>query len=96
MPDPYEARLKDPQAVLDYGVRWGEKWLQADETIVSSTWTVPAGITKDSSDIVDSGKTTLVWLSGGTVGEEYVVTNHVTTSKNRQDDRSILIRMVNR
>ena len=41
--------LKDPEAVLDYTVDWGI-WLDTD-TISTSNWTVPAGITKDSSAI---------------------------------------------
>jgi hypothetical protein len=51
--------LKDPQAVLDYGFDWS-KWLGTD-TISTSTWTVPVGITKDS-DTHDT-TTTTIWLS---------------------------------
>lgn len=94
MADQIPERLKDPEAVLDYGVRWGVNgWLEDDETISSSTWTVEDGITKDDEGTSPDGKTSIVWLSGGIDGEDYLITNHVTTSKNREDDRSILIKV---
>jgi hypothetical protein len=34
-----------------------------------------------------------VWLSGGTLGTDYLITNHITTSKSRQDDRSMIIQV---
>ena len=90
-PDP-----KDPDAVLDYDIHWNDNdagtneagddgWLQGD-TIATSTWIVPAGLTKDS----DSKTTTTatVWLSGGVEGESYVITNRITTAGGRTDDRS--------
>ena len=36
---------KDPDAVLDYGFDWSA-WLEAGDTIVTSEWIVPEGITK--------------------------------------------------
>ena len=79
---------KDPQAKLDYAVDW-TAWLAAGETITTSTWTVPAGLTKVSDGAVD-GKAT-VWLSGGTVGTRYAVTNHIITSQGREDERTLTI-----
>ncbi len=80
--------IKDPDAVLDFGVDWS-KWLETDETITSSEWLLPMGITSidDSTD----GKKTVVWLSGGTSGQMYTLTNRITTSAGRIDDRSINI-----
>lgn len=80
---------KDPSAVLDYTLDWSA-WLQAGETISSSTWTVPAGLTKNSES--GNGETSTVWLSGGTAGADYVVTCEVTTSEGRVDQRSLEIR----
>lgn len=76
---------KDPQAVLDYAMDW-TPWLAEGETIATSSWTVDAGITKDS----DSKTTTVatVWLSGGTAGVTYKLTNHITTNQGRTDERS--------
>lgn len=78
---------KDPQAVLPYSINW-TTWL-GGETITASTWTVAEGITKDSDSF--SGTVAIIWLSGGTAGTDYLVTNHVTTDGGREDDRSILI-----
>lgn len=85
---------KDPQAVLDYGTNWAD-WLTDAETIVESTWEVtPAGLTVDS-DTFDPTLTT-IWLSGGEVGVRYSVTNHITTSQGRQDDRTFHIDVAHR
>ncbi|MGB3443906.1 MAG: hypothetical protein WBA97_34645 [Actinophytocola sp.] len=80
--------LKDPDAVLDYGVDWSA-WLSEGEAITASNWTVPSGITKDSQS--HSGSDATVWLSGGTTGLSYEVTNRITTNQGRTDDRSIQI-----
>jgi fructosamine-3-kinase len=80
---------KDPDATLEFGRDWST-WLAASgDTIVTSIWLVPAGLT-----VVDESNTAtvaLVWLSGGTAGQSYVITNRITTAQNRTDDRSIQI-----
>jgi hypothetical protein len=77
---------KDPNAHLDYERDW-TPWLAADEdTIVTSTWIVPAGMTMTSESHTTT--TATVWLSGGTVGESYTVVNRITTAAGRIDDRS--------
>jgi hypothetical protein len=78
---------KDPHAILDYQVDWSE-WLGAD-TISTSTWTVPAGLTLEAE--TETGTTATVWLSGGTAGQSYTVTNRIVTDGGRTDDRSITI-----
>lgn len=84
--------VKDPNAVLDYAVDWS-RWLAGDE-IATSTWTVPAGLTK----LGDSTTTTraTVWLAGGTVGQSYTVTNRITTAGGRTEERSFIIRVEER
>lgn len=79
---------KDPDAVLDYELDWSE-WLDTD-TIASSSWTADTGITIDSD--TNTTTTATVWVSGGTVGERYEVTNHIVTTAGREDDRSIKIK----
>ena len=82
---------KDPQAVLDYTIDW-TKWLdEVGDTIEASTWIVPTGLTKVTE--TNTNKLATVWLSGGTVGENYTVTNRITTAAGRADDRSITIRV---
>ena len=85
---------KDPASVLDYTIDWGTNWLAAGETISTSAWTVESGITKDS----DSNTTTTatVWLSGGTAGTVYTVTNRITTSAGRTAERSLYIKVEDR
>lgn len=79
---------KDPSSVLDYGIDWSE-WLATGETISTSTWTVPTGITEDSSSKSDTS--TLIWLSGGTAGNVYELTNKIVTTGGRTCERSIMI-----
>lgn len=81
---------KDPDAVLDYEVSWAS-WLATGETISTSTFAVPVGITKDSESNTTTAAT--VWLSGGTVGQSYTITNHIVTSQGREDDRSMQIQI---
>lgn len=86
--------LKDPNAVLDYGFDWGtDGWLGAD-TIATSTWTVPAGLTSEAT--TNTATTATVWLSGGTAGQVYEVTNRIVTAAGRTDERSFTIRVENR
>lgn len=87
--------IKDPQAKLDYTVDW-TAWLQTGETITTSTWTVPAGITQTTPAPSISGGKTTIWLSGGTVSTRYVLVNHIVTSQGREDDRSLPIDVMER
>jgi hypothetical protein len=81
--------IQDPDATLDYVIDWST-WLGAD-TISDSSWSATSGITIDS----DSNTTTTatVWLSGGTPGQTYAVTNHIITAAGREDDRTLFIRI---
>lgn len=83
---------KDPQAVLDYAVDWS-KWLAVTdgEAISTSVFTVPSGIVKD----LESNTTTkgVVWLSGGTVGTDYLVVHRITTNQGRTNDFSFTIKV---
>ena len=84
---------KDPEGVLDYSFDWNTNWLNGD-TISASTWTVPAGITKDSDS--DSGGVTTIWLSGGTAGNTYTITNRIVTAAGRTEERSVIINVKQR
>lgn len=83
--------VKDPQSVLDYKIDWST-WLASSspaDTISTSTWTVPSGITKDT----DSKTTTetTIWLSGGTAGNKYALTNKIVTAGGRTAERTIYV-----
>ena len=82
-------KVKDPDAILDYGFDWS-LWLDTD-TISTSTWIIPAGLTRDSQ--TNTTTTTTVWISSGVDGTEYPITNLITTAAGRQEDRTMTIIM---
>lgn len=84
---------KDPAAVLDYSMDW-TNWLESDELVVDSTWLTPAGISAPNDS--NTTKICTVWLAGGVVGREYNITNLISTTHGRQDERSFRIRVKNR
>jgi len=86
------APVKDPDSTIDYGCDWSS-WLAESENISASSWLV-SGL--DTSGEVNNGVITGVTLSGGTVGESYQLTNRVTTSFGRTEDRSMIIRCLNK
>lgn len=83
--------VKDPDATLDYSYDWSP-WLNGDE-INSSNWTAEAGITLVPASQSFTTTTTRVFVSGGTVGQNYTLTNTITTVGSRTDERSIEIRV---
>ena len=85
--------VKDPNAQLDWQFNWSD-WLEVGETISSASFIVDDGLTTDSTGHDDTVAT--IWVSGGTAGNVYRVTNRVVTSADRTDDRSINIRVTER
>lgn len=78
---------KDPQDIADYGLSWAKNL--GTDTITSSSWIVPDGITAD--DDSNTTTTATVRLSGGTAGENYDLTNRVVTASGQRFDCSIRI-----
>ena len=77
-------------ATLDYGFNWAAKgWLLAGETITSSLWTIPTGLTLVSQQ--NTGTVTTVFVSGGVANNVYEITNTITTNSAtpRVDSRTI-------
>lgn len=72
-------------------------------TISTSAWTVtPVGLTIVSNNtaavtihgvVYPVNTVATVWVSGGTDGEQYTLTNQITTSDAKTLNRSILIRI---
>jgi|RifOxyB1_1023888.scaffolds.fasta_scaffold64347_1 hypothetical protein len=85
--------IKDPDAKLDYGFNWTD-WLADGETISSSAWTIPTGLTEVSES--NTSVLTTVWVSGGTHGTDYELVNRIVTSAGRQEDRTIKLKVRNR
>ncbi len=90
MAQPIEEWTKDPDSVLPYKINWSD-WLSSGETISTSTWTVPAGITKDSDTNTTTAAT--IWVSGGTDDTDYDLVNQITTSDGATVDRTIRLRV---
>lgn len=84
---------KDPAALVDFSVDWSS-WLATGETISTSEWTAPDGISTSAATSDDT--TATVWLSGGTANSTYRVSNKISTSDSRVDERSFLVRVVER
>ena len=85
--------VKDPASVLDYGFDWSP-WLSGAEVITSSTWYIDSGLTGGSESFNDTS--TLVFLSGGGVGQDYTVTNRIVTDGNRTVERSFQVQIRDR
>lgn len=88
--------IKDPISVEDYELLWSmngldDYSLNTADAITSSLWVLPAGITKVKDSF--TGRSTRVWLSGGTNGESYEVANTVNTSQGRTLKQSIRVRV---
>ena len=71
-------RTKKSTDVLMYMVDWASETTDRSETISTSTFTVPTGITIDSQSNTDT--TASVWLSGGRHGVDYIINSRVVMS----------------
>ena len=85
--------LHDPHAKLGYTVDWSD-WLLNSDTISTSSWTVPTGLTKGTESKTNT--TASVIVIGGTAKTNYVVTNHIITASGLEDDRSFILKVVDR
>ncbi|MDR5784045.1 hypothetical protein QCE63_32005 [Caballeronia sp. LZ065] len=84
---------KDPAAVLDFSWDW-TAWLGTDESIVEQEVAPAAGMNVDSSSIGNG--IVVAWLSGGTVGNSYIVACAIKTSAGRIETRRIQISVQDR
>lgn len=91
----------DPDAVRTYAVYWGNN-LASGDTVSAVACTVPAGLTLVSEGpnvaaVVENGITYAIGtcamfrLSGGTAGEVYEITCHITTTAGDEDDQTVTI-----
>jgi hypothetical protein len=78
---------KDPSDVIDYVIDWSGV-LGAD-TISTSTWSIPAGITQNSES--ETTTTATIWLSGGTSGTDYPIVNTIVTAGGRTWSRTFVV-----
>lgn len=82
-----------PSAVLDYSFDW-TGWLQLNETVTSSTWTINPTLTLTNPTLIGAIATTFV--SGGVLNSSYTLTNTVTTSQGRTDSRTMILNCQNK
>jgi hypothetical protein len=89
--------LKDPAAVIDYAVDWQSAYL-AGQTINQSSWSVvpddPGGLVVAVAALADGRS--VATLAGGQRGCVYRLTNRVTFSDGRSDERSLDVRVEDR
>lgn len=84
------AYVRDPNSVKDYKIDWqANGWLTGGDTITAATFTAPTGISISSSSFTPT--TTTFFLTGGTVGVEYLIVVHITTAQGRQEDQTVII-----
>jgi len=93
---------KDPDSKLDYVINW-LPWLTMTDPITGlevidtietdgSEW-----INVDDTDLVSefedhTDSTTTIWLSGGTDGTTYYLTNRITTDAGRIQDQTVKLK----
>ena len=87
--------VKDPDALLDYKVDWGE-WLGNDQIISALVINDPTASAQTSglrvaSTVVSASAAVVAWLSAGVVDSEYTVTVRIWTSAGRRNDECFTI-----
>ena len=80
---------KDPDEVLDYVLDWAAPL--AGDTIESSSWTLPIGITAGAQSNTATAAT--IWLSGGTAGENYDLINRIVTTGGRTREQTCTLKV---
>jgi len=80
---------KDPAETLDFSMDWTDQLdlTTPADTISTTTWTVPAGLTAGAQYQASGIATT--WLSGGTAGTDYTLTCRITTAAGRVIERNV-------
>jgi hypothetical protein len=90
--------LKDPAAVLDYAIDWGVDYLDDDDILMESDWSVDPDETGGVAIVGNSlgDRVSTVQASGGIAGRIYRLSNRVATQSGRTDERSIVLRVEKR
>lgn len=87
-----KAFVKDPDAQLDYTVEWAN-FLEDGETIATAIFVVPAGLSQPFLSAHDDDTAT-VWISGGVLGQKYLVTCRVTTTNDPPRTQDASFRLI--
>ncbi len=89
--------LKDPGASIDYSFDWNAGYLSG-QTVATSAWSVVPG-EADGVRVVSASSTlrqTGALVAGGVAGRVYRLTNLVTLSDGRVDERTLVLRVEGR
>jgi hypothetical protein len=84
-----------PDALRYFTNDWSDTYyISGGDTIVTSTWTVAAGLTNESSSHTTTSTT--IWIEftespAPVIGQQYLVTNHIVTAGGIEDDETIII-----
>ena len=91
---PIAIHYKDPAENLDYSVDWSPA-LKTGESVTASSWVITPKTVGDTTlltGITSFGTNgTTIWLSAGTDGGQYDVTNTVVTNQARTFERTFRI-----
>ena len=79
---------KAATSVLDFTFDWST-YLGGVDTIVSSAWSVPSGITGTNQS--STATSTSIRISGGTLGKFYGLVNTITMASGQIDQRPLII-----
>lgn len=88
--EPPKTFHKDPDEVISFTIDWAQ-WLKTD-TISSSEWVVPAGITEDSDS--NTTTTTTITLSSGLSGVRYPIVNRITTAAGLKKEKPLIVKVL--
>ena len=88
----YPTFQKVPLAKRDYTIDWSAN--APSDAITSVAWSVPAGLTNVATS--NTATTATIRLSGGTVGQTYIVSCTVTRASGQIDRRRFAIAVVAR
>lgn len=87
--------LKDPDATVDYEIDWGAAYL-AGRSIAGSRWSyAPIGTMEVLAAVTDGG-VTRVTVRGGLRGQIIRLTNRISMSDGRADERTLTLRIDDR
>ncbi len=89
--------LKDPGASIDYSFDWNAGYLSG-QTVTGSVWQTRP-IELGGVAVISSAATavqTSALVNGGVPGHVYHLTNSVTFSDGRSDERSVVLRVEDR
>ena len=81
---------KHPDSSKWYWLRWPAEELDG-ATISTSSWLLPVGLTLDDEAII--GSLVGLRISGGSLGDDLIVWNNITTTDSEDLRESLLIRI---